>query len=271
VSDPLGLCPVSPYYQTKAYVESGQMDEDIEKGARQVASAVVGALPIAGEIHDASQVLTKRDHIADENLTTSDQVVTGLAIAAPLAGGKAMRWLANTGPGQAVVSKIDEGWQYLRGRWDAISARVNAPEGGLPSTPTAPITDPSRLLPPPARANPYPEGAPLFAGPAPKGLEIEMVMAPGQSRPGGFGTTDIVPSVDYARTELAITPDFKPEIGSVQRWSVPEGTQIQWGPVGPQQSGGVTYPGGGTQVEILNYDERQLLKPVGPRLPLKQE
>lgn len=70
-------------------------------------------------------------------------------------------------------------------------------------------------------------------------------------------------SQNYVRNELAVIPEFKPEISHVQKFYIPEGVQIQTGPVGPQVSGGKIYPGGGTQVQILNYKDRAKLVPVG--------
>ena len=105
--------------------------------------------------------------------------------------------------------------------------------------------------------------------PAPQGTRIEMAMSPGQTRPGGFGTLDHIPDVDFARNNLAIRPDRKAEISHVQTFEVPPGVQMQVGPVGPQTFSGVTYPGGATQVEILNYADRARLVPVGDPRPIK--
>ena len=95
-------------------------------------------------------------------------------------------------------------------------------------------------------------------------------MAPGQpvSRPGGFGTPDIIPNVEYVRQDLAVTPAFKPEIGYVQRYSVPAGVQVQYGRVGQQVHAGQTYSGGGQQLEILNYSDRARLEPIGNPIPI---
>lgn len=92
---------------------------------------------------------------------------------------------------------------------------------------------------------------------------VEMAMSPGQTNPGGWATLDHIPDVDYVRTELAVIPEFKPEISHVQKFFIPEGVQIQLGPVGPQISGNNVYTGGGTQVQILNYKDRAKLVPIG--------
>ncbi len=131
------------------------------------------------------------------------------------------------------------------------------------------MTPPSRQLAPP-RLNPTTSGSPVFPGPAPKGTQIDMAMAPGQTRPGGFGTPDIIPDTNFVRNELAVIPEFKPEIGFVQRFEVPEGAFVQFSEVGPQVSkmAGRTFPGRGRQLEILNFADRQRLVPVGPPRPI---
>lgn len=53
------------------------------------------------------------------------------------------------------------------------------------------------------------------------------------------------------------------------RVAVPAGTRIQIGRVGPQTHGGVVYPGGANQVEILNYRVRAGLRPIGDPRPIK--
>jgi hypothetical protein len=98
--------------------------------------------------------------------------------------------------------------------------------------------------------------------PAPPNTYIDMAMAPGQVRPGGWGTFDNITDVNFVRNNLAVTPEFKPEISHVQRFQVPEGIQIQVGTVGPQTWNGVTFPGQGNQVQILNFGDRSKLIPV---------
>jgi hypothetical protein len=127
----------------------------------------------------------------------------------------------------------------------------------------------SGYLSAPTHSNPWMPGTPIHSVPAPQGLTIEMVMAPGQTRPGAWGTVDVVADASYARNQLSITPGFKPEVGFVQRFSVPEGTRIQYGTVGPQMHNNVLYPGGGSQIQILNYADRAKLVPVGAPIPLR--
>ena len=73
------------------------------------------------------------------------------------------------------------------------------------------------------------------------------------------------------RREAANAPGFKPEVGYVQRYAVTPGTQIQWGPVGPQTYNGVTYPGGGSQVQLLvpPTDRMSALTPIGDPIPIE--
>ncbi|MEX1118839.1 MAG: RHS repeat-associated core domain-containing protein, partial [Terrimicrobiaceae bacterium] len=141
------------------------------------------------------------------------------------------------------------------------------------SIPVAQVVPPRLALPAPVGTNPYPSGVPLNAGPAPSGLVVEMAMSPGQpiTRPGGFATLDTITDVAYARNQLAIIPEFKPHIGYVQRYQITPGTQIQWGPVGPQTSEGILYPGGGTQIQILVSPAQRssVLTPVGPARPIQ--
>ncbi len=120
-------------------------------------------------------------------------------------------------------------------------------------------------LPSPQGTNPWMNGTKIISMPAPKDCYINMAMAPGQKNPGGWGTFDNIPDVDYVRNNLAVTPEFKPEVSEVQRFLIPEGTQIQVGVVGPQKYNSIVYPGGGNQVQILNFEDRARLIPVGPK------
>ncbi|MBD5499184.1 MAG: hypothetical protein HDR11_15780 [Lachnospiraceae bacterium] len=115
----------------------------------------------------------------------------------------------------------------------------------------------------PFGTNPWLDGSEIVATDVPKDCYINMVLAPNQTSPGGWGTFDNIPNVDYVRNNLAVTPEFKAEIGYVQRYLIPEGTPIQIGIAGPQSYNGVIYPGGGNQVQILNYSDRANLVPVG--------
>lgn len=128
----------------------------------------------------------------------------------------------------------------------------------------------SLALPAPTASNPWMPNTPMESAPAPAGgLEVQMAMAPGQTRPGGWATQDHIPDVAYVRKNLAVTPQFKPEVSHVQTFHIPEGVQLQHGMVGPQTYGCATYPGGGSQVQILNYVDRAKLVPVGAPRPIE--
>lgn len=124
----------------------------------------------------------------------------------------------------------------------------------------------TKLLPPPSSIDPWGDGAKLESYSSPKGgMIVNMALSPGQpsNKPGGWATLDHIPDVEYVRNQLAVTPQFKQEINKVQTYLVPEGVQVQGGGVGPQTYNGKTYPGGGTQVQILNYKDRAKLVPIG--------
>ena len=147
----------------------------------------------------------------------------------------------------------------------STAATPHAPDAPNVSTPV-----PNQLaLGPGGQTNPWPVGNNGVGMPAPSGMHIDMAMSPGQARPGGFGTLDHIPDVDFVRNNLAVRPDWKPEVSHVQTFEVPAGTRVQVGPVGPQSLDGVTYPGGANQVEILNFADRASLEPVGPPREIK--
>lgn len=123
-------------------------------------------------------------------------------------------------------------------------------------------------LPAPSGTNPWLEKSDIVSMPAPDDCYIDMALAPGQNKPGGWGTLDSIPDVDYVRNSLAVTPEFKPEVGYVQRYKIPKGVRIQVGTVGPQQYKGKIYVGGGNQVQILNFKDRAKLIPIGKKRPI---
>jgi hypothetical protein len=121
------------------------------------------------------------------------------------------------------------------------------------------------LLPAPKNSEPWISGTVLNSFPSPSGgMYIQMAMAPGQTSPGGWGTTDFIPDLNYVRSSLAVTPAFKADVSTVQLFYIPAGVQLQVGTVGPQLYDDVVYPGGGNQVQILNYRDRGRLVPIGP-------
>jgi RHS repeat-associated protein len=126
-----------------------------------------------------------------------------------------------------------------------------------------------KLLPAPKESNPLMPNTPLESYPVPKGgMEVEMAMSPGQTNPGGWATRNHIPNADFVRNDLAVIPDFKPQVSGVQKWLIPEGVQIQEGIVGPQIQSSVIHPGGANQVQILNYSDRSKLIPLGPVRPI---
>ncbi len=120
-----------------------------------------------------------------------------------------------------------------------------------------------------SRKSEWVEGSEIVATKAPKNFEVNMVMGQGKNTPGAWATQDAIDSVDYARNNLAITPEFKKDITHVQRYLIPEGTPIQMGIVGPQKYNGVTYPGGGRQIYILNDSDKDNLIPIGKPYDIK--
>ncbi len=125
-------------------------------------------------------------------------------------------------------------------------------------------------LPAPKASNPWMPDTPLMSSPAPAGgLTVQMAMAPGQTNPGGWATTDNIPDVAYVRDDLAVTPEFKEKVSQVQTFQIPEGVQLQHGTVGPQTYDCRLYPGGGSQVQILNYADRAKLVPIGAPRPIE--
>ena len=118
-------------------------------------------------------------------------------------------------------------------------------------------------LPAPTGKNPWGSGE-IVSTTIPKGgIDVEMAMSPGQTRPGGWATTDKITDVDFVRNKLAVTPEFKPEISHVQKFHIPEGVRVQIGTVGPQTYNGIIYEGGGNQIQILNFEDRAKLEPIG--------
>ena len=121
----------------------------------------------------------------------------------------------------------------------------------------------------PKGTNPWMEGTEITSIEAPKDFYINMAMTTGQKNPGGWGTLDDISDVNYVRNNLAVTPEFKAEVGEVQKYLVPQGTRVQVGTVGPQTYNGILYPGTGNQVQLLNYSDRAKLIPIGGRNQIK--
>ena len=123
-------------------------------------------------------------------------------------------------------------------------------------------------LPEPKGSNPWMEGTEMISVEAPDDCYVNMAMSSGQNFPGGWATFDNIPSIEYARNNLAITPEFKEDISFVQKYLIPKGTRIQIGTVGPQEYNGIIYSGGGNQVQILNSIDKEKLVPIGNKIKL---
>ena len=201
---------------------------------------------------------------------------TAGAMVAGLAMGKAANWGANKLKNLAnkalpkLKTAVQEGAGKLASK---ISKGLSSSGSGRMSRNRGFVVNPfykggsktTLALPSPQGTNPWMKGTKIISMPAPKDCYINMAMAPGQKNPGGWGTFDNIPDVDYVRNNLAVTPEFKPEVSEVQRFLIPEGIQIQVGVVGPQKYNNIVYPGGGNQVQILNFEDRASLIPVGPK------
>ncbi|WP_052680690.1 hypothetical protein [Streptomyces sp. NRRL F-4428] len=94
-----------------------------------------------------------------------------------------------------------------------------------------------------------------------------MAISQGQTRPGGFGTFDDVPNQQYVRAQLAVRTDWKTDVSLLQRYPMSDGDPIlvQESIIGPQMDPKPGHlPGGGTQIEIMEFGDRARLIPVGP-------
>ena len=139
---------------------------------------------------------------------------------------------------------------------------------GLAGTQAA-IMPPKPMLALPKSDREPPNIGPITSRDAIPGEEFNMVLSAPQSNttPGRFGTFDDIPNQSYAREQLAIRSDWKPDVSKVQRYRIPDGDpiRIQESVVGPQPDPGLgrELPGGGTQLEILDNADRARLIPVG--------
>ncbi len=116
------------------------------------------------------------------------------------------------------------------------------------------ITDPSRLLAAPKGLTPEMPGMPITSVILPAGFIFNQAVSPGQNAPGKFGTTDEINSIDYVRNDLAVIPAFKTEVSGVRQVVVTRPVRAQISTVGPQTQDGILYPGGGSQIDVLEYD-----------------
>jgi len=103
----------------------------------------------------------------------------------------------------------------------------------------------------------------------PKGFVFNQAVSPGQNAPGKFGTTDNITNVDYVRNELAVIPDFKEEISGVRQVRTTRPVRAQISTVGSQTQDGILYSGGGSQIDVLEYDRNNpFVEFIGDERPI---
>jgi hypothetical protein len=106
-----------------------------------------------------------------------------------------------------------------------------------------------------ARQSPWPEWHQPDYVMLPAGLRIQMAIAPGQSPecPGGFGTFDRIPSVEFVRLRLAVKMAWKPAIDRVVTYEITTPVIADVGAVGPQIDlpADRYLPGGGSQFQMM--------------------
>lgn len=122
----------------------------------------------------------------------------------------------------------------------------------------------------PTRSNPYAEGTEVTSRPATAGERFNMVYSEGQTNPGGFGASKTSRTKPLPARSWRLPQRLKPDVSFVQQFEFPGGSpiQIQEGTVGSQEFGNATYPGGASQLEILNWEDRARLIPIGEPIPL---
>jgi len=106
-----------------------------------------------------------------------------------------------------------------------------------------------------ARESPWPEWHQSNLVSLPAGLRFQMAIAPGQptDRPGGFGTFDRIPNVEYVRMALAVKTAWKPAIDRVVTYEITAPLIADVGTVGPQIDVPADryLPGGGSQFQMM--------------------
>lgn len=95
-------------------------------------------------------------------------------------------------------------------------------------------------------------------------------VGPGQKSPGAFGTKVEITSVDFVRNDLAVIPEWKPTVSGARTVQVERPVRAQISIFGPQEQDGVVYPGGQTQIQILEYNpSNPFVKFIGEETPLE--
>jgi len=116
----------------------------------------------------------------------------------------------------------------------------------------------------PSSLTPEMPGEPIESVILPAGFIFNQAVSPGQNSPGKFGT------VDDIRNELAVIPDFKEEISGMRQVRITRPVRVQLSTVGSQTQDGILYSGGGSQIEVLEYDRNNpFVEFVGVETPLK--
>jgi hypothetical protein len=123
----------------------------------------------------------------------------------------------NTGEVQYGVSFFDQRVANILDDPNALLGRAGQPHFFMPIEDAAAISDAAEAARqtgmPPSVVRAYVNGDIPMSMPAPPNTIIEMAMAPNQIQPGGWGTLDDIPDVNFVRNDLAVTPTFKPSVG----------------------------------------------------------
>ncbi|MDD2402837.1 MAG: hypothetical protein PHD60_11675 [Clostridia bacterium] len=245
--------------------------EGLKLTGKQIAKQAGKTMVIHGSsgmaINATSQAVVKGEVNASEVILSGaiDSVTGGFGRVLPHTGlGKAVKTFGDN------VAEKAKG--FTRGAFDNTRLVLGNERGSIGGTVGRNVGEgvgEVKLLQAPQGSNPWIDGGEIISMKAPKNFKINMAMAENQTRPGGWGTLDRIFDVDYVRNNLAVTPEFKPDVSKVQQYLVPEGTRIQIGKVGAQTYNGKKYPGGGSQIQILNYSDREKLIPLGDCINIK--
>ena len=84
----------------------------------------------------------------------------------------------------------------------------------------------------------------------PKGMIVYRAHGSGRAT-GAWVTTEFIPNQQFVRESLAVKPEWNPATHASKIW-LPPGTRIQTGVAGSQ---GIGYPGGASQIQILNQGD----------------
>jgi RHS repeat-associated protein len=93
---------------------------------RQLASIGIGFIPYVGDAKDWQEVVTGRDYVSGDRLSTRDQVFTALAAAVPIIGGKVVREIA----GKVADEGLELAEQLVKGS-DNLTREITQYSGDL--------------------------------------------------------------------------------------------------------------------------------------------